>query len=412
MTSLRRKRVALAIMLAITFLSTMGFTLVFPVLPFIVERLVGDTGSVAVWVGVLGSVYAGCALFAAPILGTLSDRIGRKPVLVVSLVGTAVGWILFGIGGSIAVLLVARIIDGVTAGDQAVAFAYLADITEPDERPRIFGLVGAVSGVGLLIGPAIGGLLAGIDLALPIFAAAAATGLTALLALIALPESLEPAKRATGSTPADLNPFGTLMAAVKRPGLGSRILVFALLVFTLTVVSTNFPVLTLDVLSWGPTQLGLLLSVVGVVDIVVQGGLLGLMVKAAGERGVVIGGLLGLVGASALIIIVASVVPSAALFVAAALVFAVSEGATSATLQATLSQSVEAAEQGGLAGGLSSVSSAVGLIAPLLAGALYAGVSPAAPYVLSLGAIVAALVLMVSRLSSHTDQPVREAVAG
>ncbi len=369
-------------MLAITFQIALGFTLVFPVLPFVVEPLTGDESSVALWIGLLGSVYAACALFSAPIFGTLSDRVGRKPILVVSMIGTAVGWVVFGIGGSLWVLLLARIIDGVTAGEQSVAFAYMADITKPEDRAKRFGLLGAAAGVGLMVGPAVGGLLAGIDVRLPVFAAAAASAATALLIFVALPESLPPEKRTSGAVKVALNPFGTLTSAMRRPGLGARILVFGLLAFTLTVLSSNLPVLAFDVLDWGPTQIGLLLSAVGVIDVIVQGGLLGFLVKAAGERGVIIGGLLGLTVSFGMLVVLAAILPSPAVLVAATLLFATSEGATSATLQATLSESVAEDEQGGLAGGLSAVGSAAELVAPLLAGVLYSQVSAAAPYVL------------------------------
>ncbi len=396
MTSPSRQRLSLAIMLVITFLTALGFTLVFPVLPFVVAGSVGGGGQVALWVGILGAVYAGCALFAGPILGTLSDRIGRKPILVVCLAGSTIGWVLFGIGGSVLVLLLARIIDGVTAGEQSVVFAYMADITTPGERAKRFGLMGAVAGMATLIGPALGGLLAGIDLSLPVFAAAAATGLTTLLALVVLPESLAPDKR-SATTSVALNPFGALTETARRPGLGMRLLVFALIVATLTVVSSNFTVLGFDVLGWGPVQIGWLLTGVGVVDIVVQGGLLGLLVRFAGERRVIIGGLTGLAVSFGLFVVVAAFVPGQVVMIVAALLFAISEGSTTATLQATLSESVAEDEQGGLAGGLSAISSAAGLVMPLLAGLLYARIAPAAPYVLSLGAVVLALVLMLRR---------------
>jgi MFS transporter, DHA1 family, tetracycline resistance protein len=396
-----RRQLPLVIMLAITFLTAFGLSLVFPVLPSLVGRATGDPGQVALWVGVLTSVYAGCALFAGPILGTLSDRIGRKPILVVCLAGSAVGWVIFGIGGSLVALLVARIVDGVTAGEQSVAFAYMADITSPGDRAKRFGLLGAVSGMAFLIGPALGGVLAGIDVAAPAYAAAAASALTAILALTVLPESLPPEKR-NADARFDANPFGSLLETARRPGLGRRMVVFALIVGTLTVVSSNFAVLSFDVLAWQPIQIGWLLTGVGVVDIVVQGGLLGLLVRVAGERRVVIGGLLGLAVSFAMLVAIAAFAPSAVLMVVAALLFASSEGSTTATLQATLSEAVAEDEQGGLAGGLSAIVSAAGLVLPVLTGLLYTEIAPAAPYALSIVAIIAALVIML-RLG---DKPV------
>jgi len=298
---------------------------------------------------------------------------------------------------------------GRPAGEQSVVFAYMADITTPGERAKRFGLMGAVAGMATLIGPALGGMLAGIDLALPVFAAAAATTLTALLALVALPESLPPDKR-SATTKLDLNPFGALTQTARQPGLGGRLLVFALVVSTLTVVSSNLSVLSFDVLAWGPVQIGWLLTGVGVVDIVVQGGLLGLLVRFAGERRVVIGGLAGLARSFGLFVVVAAFVPAQLAMIMAALLFAISEGSTTATLQATLSESVAEDEQGGLAGGLSAIASAAGLVMPRLAGLLYAQVAPAAPYVLSLCAVVVALALML-RLTQRTGPGVHQVIA-
>lgn len=210
------QRLPLLVILAISLLSALGMGIVFPVLPFVVRPYVGSTGDLAFAVGAIDSVYAACALLAAPLLGALSDRIGRRPVLVASLVGSAVGWTVFGIGGAIWVLVLARIVDGLTAGDMSVAFAYLADITPAEDRAKRFGLAGAVSGVGFLVGPALGGMLAPISLTLPLFLAAATTAVTALLALVVLPESLSREQRAA-ARPADLNPIRPLFDALRRP---------------------------------------------------------------------------------------------------------------------------------------------------------------------------------------------------
>jgi len=406
-------RAALPVLLAITFLSAVGMSVVFPVLPFVVQGLVPNTMSVALWVGVLESVYAGCALFAAPVLGSLSDRLGRRPILIVSLIGSALGWLLFGIGGSLAVLLIARIVDGVTAGDMSVAFAYMADISEPKDRAKRFGLAGAVSGVGFLVGPAIGGLLASVNVAAPVFLAAGASALTAVIALVALPESLA-AENRTAAEPfklASLNPFGSMASQLRRPTLRPLLIGFALLSVTLTVLASNFPVFALDVVGWEPIQIGLLLTGVGLVDIIVQGGLLGLMIKTAGERGVVLGGMIGVAVSSAAIVAVAVVVPNPIVLVVAGLTFATAEGATTATLQGLLSNAVPGDEQGALAGGVSAIGSAIQLVGPIGAGLLFAQVGPAAPYVVSVIAALLAVVLVRSRLGLRPSAAVPGSLA-
>jgi DHA1 family tetracycline resistance protein-like MFS transporter len=136
---------------------------------------VSDPSTLALWVGVLQSAYALCAFISAPYLGALSDRVGRRPILVISLLGSAAGYVLFGIGGAIWVLVVSRMTDGVTAGNAAVIFAYVADVTHPKERAARFGLLGAVGGIGFIAGPALGGLLANFGLATPVFVTAGIT---------------------------------------------------------------------------------------------------------------------------------------------------------------------------------------------------------------------------------------------
>ncbi|HEY7131865.1 MAG TPA: MFS transporter [Candidatus Limnocylindrales bacterium] len=399
------RQLPLLVILAISFLGTVGMTIVFPVLPFLLRPYVANDGDLALWVGIIEAVYAACALLSAPILGSLSDRLGRKPVLVVSLIGSTIGWVLFGIGGALGVFLVARVIDGFTAGDMSVSFAYLADITEPEDRAKRFGLAGAVGGVGTLIGPALGGLLSPINLALPVFVAAALTAVTAVLALVVLPESLDPARRSSGVALGDLNPFRPLVGVVRRVELRPLFIALALLGVTMGVVASNVSVLALDAVAWGPVQIGLLLSGVGVVDIVVQGVLLGVFLKVAGERGVVLAGFAGIGVATGLMGLVGSLVPSALLLVTAGLLFAMTEGATTATLNGLLSRSVSDDEQGWLAGGMSAIGSATQLVVPILAGFLYAQVAPSAPYALATGAAVAAIAILAWRLPA----PARDA---
>ncbi|HYC07475.1 MAG TPA: MFS transporter, partial [Candidatus Binatia bacterium] len=311
---------------------------------------------------------------------------------------STVGWVLFGIGGALGVFLVARVIDGLTAGDMSVSFAYLADITAPEERAKRFGLVGAIAGVGTLIGPALGGLLTPISLAAPVFVAAGLTAVTAFLALVVLPESLDPARRSSAVSIGDLNPFRPLVAVVRRVDLRPLFIALALLGVTMGVVASNVSVLALDAVAWGPIQIGLLLSGVGIVDIVVQGVLLGLFLKTAGERGVLLAGFAGVGFACGLMALVGSVVPSPVVLITAGLLFAMSEGATTATLNGVLSKRAGDDEQGWLAGGMSAIGSATQLVVPILTGILYAQVAPAAPYVLAAIAAISAVAILAAWL--------------
>ncbi|WP_235558996.1 MFS transporter, partial [Microbacterium sp. Leaf351] len=189
-TSPRSDRRAWIMLIVLTMLTTAGMTVVLPVLPFVVLRYVSNESDLAVWVGVLEAVNGLCAFLIAPFLGRLSDRFGRRPVIIVAALGAAVSMTLFGIGGALWVLLLARVIQGATAGDLPALFAYLADITPPEKRAQRFGLLGALSGIGTMVGPAVGGLLAAISVELPVFLTAAVSFVIALLSIFLLPESL------------------------------------------------------------------------------------------------------------------------------------------------------------------------------------------------------------------------------
>ena len=392
-------KLAWPLLIAITFLTTIGMTIVFPVLPFILREYVPEA-SLALWVGVLESVYALCAFIAAPFLGSFSDRFGRKPILVISVLGSAVGYVMFGIGGALWVLLVSRIIDGLTAGDMPVMFAYLADITAPEDRAKRYGLLGALGGIGTMVGPAIGAFLATISLSAPVFATAAIAALIGVMSAFLLPESLKPENRSTELKLAELHPFKVISAAFARKELRALLIAFTLVSIPFAFFVNNVSVLALDAVAWGPTQVGLLLSGVGVVDIIIQGALLGPMVTRFGERGVVVAGMVGQGFGCLGLALVASFVPMSWLLASAALMFAAGQGGMQAALDGVMSSSVGADEQGWLAGGMSSLGSAIQMTAPLIAGWLY-GISHGAPYWLSVG-LVAVAAITLARSTRNT----------
>src|SRR6187431_1257943 len=198
---------AWAMLVALTMLTVIGMTVVLPVLPFVILRYVGNENDLAIWVGVLEAINGLCAFLVAPFLGRLSDRFGRRPVIIVAAFGAAFAMTLFGIGGAIWVLVLARAIQGVTAGDLPALFAYLADITPPEERAKRFGILGALSGIGMMIGPALGGLLAAVSINLPVFITAGVSLTVAVLSVFLLPESLKPENRISRITLHDVQPF-------------------------------------------------------------------------------------------------------------------------------------------------------------------------------------------------------------
>src|ERR1700744_3029446 len=200
------KRRNLWIIIGITVLNGIGMTIVMPLFPFLLGKYV-DAKNVAVAMSALVAVFAVCTFFAAPVFGALSDRYGRKLILLVSLLGSAIGYVLLGIGGSLWILFLGRIIDGLTAGNQSTLFAYITDSTEPHERGKWFGYLGGAIGLGFMIGPAIGGLFGATSITLPFFVTAGITIFSMLAISLLLPESLPPEKRTTHLTLKSFNTF-------------------------------------------------------------------------------------------------------------------------------------------------------------------------------------------------------------
>jgi len=390
----RSDKRAWIMLIVLTMLTVIGMTVVLPVLPFVVLQYVSHEGDLAIWVGVLEAVNGLCAFLVAPFLGRLSDRFGRRPVIIAAAFGAAFAMTLFGIGGAIWVLVLARVIQGVTAGDLPALFAYLADITPPEKRAQRFGLLGALSGIGMMIGPAIGGLLAAVSLQLPVFLTAAVALTIAILSIFLLPESLKPENRIERISIREIQPFGVFTEAFGRKELRGLMIGFGLLALPFGFFVNNFSVLALDSISWGPTQIGLLTAGVGIIDILIQGVLLGILLPRIGERGVIISGIvaqtIGLVGLA----VVASVFAQPWVFIVGALMLAAGQGAATAALDGAMSNAVGDDEQGWLGGATQSLNAAMNTAAPLIAGALYVTVSHAAPYWLGAALMVIAAIVV------------------
>jgi MFS transporter, DHA1 family, tetracycline resistance protein len=272
------------------FLDFTGHTIIIPVIPFIIGHYVPAT-HVAVMVGLLISSYALCQFAAAPFLGALSDRFGRRPILLASLIGSVLGYVVFGMGGALWVLFLGRIVDGLTGGNISTLFAYVADITEPAERGRIYGLLGAAGGFGFIMGPVIGGLAGHFSLYAPVFIAAFLTLANVLWAYFSLPESLPSEKRTTIFGWNHLNPFAPFGHVFRTATL--RIAFSSAFLFYLagTMLQGNISVFLKDILKFGPAGIGLLLLIVGIMDIVSQGYLTGRLLPRFGETALARAGL-------------------------------------------------------------------------------------------------------------------------
>ena len=332
-------------------------------------------------------------------------------MIIAAAFGGALSMALFGVGGALWVLVLARVIQGLTAGDLPALFAYLADITPPEKRAQRFGLLGALSGIGMMIGPAVGGLLAAVSLQLPVFLTAA-VGLTiAILSIFLLPESLQPQNRAKAITLRQVQPFAVFKDAFGRKELRALLIGFGLLALPFGFFVNNFSVLALDSIHWGPTQIGLLTAGVGIIDILIQGVLLAILLPRMGERGVIVSGIVTQMVGLAGLALVASILAQPWVFIVGALLLAAGQGASQAAMDGAMSNAVGDDEQGWLGGATQSLNAAMSTVAPLLAAALYTLVSHAAPYWLGVALMaVAAIVVMRAHIPNsakvvHEEAP-------
>lgn len=346
-----------------------ALTLLIPLLPFYAERF----GASPFEVGALSSVFALCQLVAGPLLGALSDRIGRRPVLIGSQLGTLAGFLLLAQASSLWMVFASRMIDGATAGNLSVAQAYIADVTPPDRRARAFGLIGVAFGVGFFLGPWLSGALAHRDVRLPIYAAAAFSALSVLATTLLLPrhpptvDSASEQGRRLG-----LLSFGRYSALATRPGLREVFAQFFLFQLAFSLFSQGFALfaerrlITADGAPWGPREVGRLFAYAGFLGIILQGGLIGRLVARFGERRVANSGFASFALGYSLLAF-ARDLPSV---VVAATVSSYGGGAPRPALTSLVSRRVQGHEQGLALGFTQSLSSIAQVFAPLIGGAL------------------------------------------
>jgi DHA1 family tetracycline resistance protein-like MFS transporter len=388
LTRLKRIKGPLAIITVSMFLNSVGFTIIIPVVPFLIGRYV-DASQIGLVVGIITAAYALCQFVAAPVLGAISDHRGRRSVLLLSLLGSVAGYIVFGIGGALWVLFLGRIIDGFTGGNISTMFAYVADITPPQERGRAYGLLGAAGGFGFMMGPAIGGLAGAISLSLPVFVAAAVTFGNVLWAYFALPESLPPTKRAHGFGWAQLNPFAPFAHVFNSATLRIAFAASFGFFFAATMMQSNLSVYLKDVLAFGPVGIGAVLFTVGVMDIVSQGVLTGRLLPRYGERNLARSGLfINAVGF--LLIGLVAFVPTVVLIFAAIIVFTLGDGLFQPSISGIIANAAPAAAQGRVQGANQGQQSIARILGPLLAAFLYT-IDVSGPYFAGAAIILVAL---------------------
>jgi DHA1 family tetracycline resistance protein-like MFS transporter len=361
----RPRRAAMAFILVTAVLDILAMGLVIPVLPSLIEGFAGSRANAGLWNGVLVALWAAAQFVASPVIGSLSDRFGRRPVILVSVAGMAIDWVMMALAPNLWWLAVGRLVGGVTSSTLTTIYAYVADITEPAARANAFGLIGAAFSGGFVLGPFFGGILGEISPRAPFWAAAVMSAAAFLYGLVVLPESLARENRAPFAW-SRANPFGAMGLLRSRRGLLGLASVNFLLYFAHHVFSAVFVLYAAHRYGWSAFQVGMLLAFVGVMDMAVQGALTGPMVKRLGEwRTLVLGLGGGAVGVAAI-----GLAPNSLTFVLAMLPNAL-WGLAMPTIQSLMTARVGESEQGQLQGANNSLASVAGVASPLFFGAVY-----------------------------------------
>jgi DHA1 family tetracycline resistance protein-like MFS transporter len=373
----RGRRAAVGFILVSVWLDVLSLGVIIPVFAPLIQRFEGgDAAAAGVYIGLFATVWALAQFFGAPVLGALSDRFGRRPVLLISLFGLAFDYLLMAFAPSLGWLFVGRVLSGLTAAGMAVASAYIADVTPPEKRAATFGLIGAAWGVGFIVGPAIGGFLGDINLRLPFVGAAVLTLVGALYGLFVLPESLKPENRAPFAW-GKANPVGSLGFLASHRELLTLSSVNFLLQLAHNVLPTIFVLYASNRYGWSLAATGSALALTGVCNIVVQGLLVKQVVARVGEWGAVLAGLVfGGLGFA-----IYGLAPTGPLFLVGTPVFALI-GLFGPGFQGLVTRRVSASEQGRLQGANASLAGMAGVIAPTMFGYTYAWfVAAGHPYV-------------------------------
>ena len=383
-------RAALAFIFVTVVLDMLALGMIIPVLPKLIEQFEGgDTAAAARMIGVFGTMWASMQFVASPILGALSDRFGRRPVILLSNFGLGLDYIMMALAPTLGWLIAGRMISGVTSASIVTAFAYVADVTAPDKRARSFGLMGAAFGIGFIVGPALGGALSAVSPRLPFWVSAGLSLANGMYGLLVLPESLPPDKRAAFSW-RRANPLGSLRLLQSH----HELLGFASVHFLYSLAHQSL--VSVFVLyagyryRWTVTDVGWALTTVGVATAIVQGGLVGRLVAHFGERRTLVAGLLfGAVGMA-----IYGLATTGRWFAVGIPIMSM-WGLYGPSAQALMTRRVGPAEQGRLQGALSGVAGLTGIVGPGLFSLTFAAaISPASTWHLPGAPFVLASVLL------------------
>jgi MFS family permease len=361
-------RSALGILFLVVFVDLLGFGMVIPVMPLYAKAL----GAPEIWTGLLSTGYSAMQFVFAPIWGRLSDRIGRRPVLLVSIAMTAVAFLVYGLAGTFFVLLLARLFAGVATANIAIARAFVADVTTPEGRARGMGIIGAAFGLGFVLGPALGGILSHHSLALPFYVAAGISAVNFVAALFILPEPEQRTLREEASRAR----FTAFLTEMGRPGIRRVVLVYFLSVFAFSAMENTYAFLAEERYGLDRAAVSYLFAYIGVIVVIVQGGLIGPLSRRFGEGRLLVAGLaLQALGLAALPF--GGSVPGLALATAP---LAIGSGLTQPSISSLISRFAREDEQGGTLGIGESASAFGRIVGPEAGTFTFGRISPAFPY--------------------------------
>ena len=360
---------AMPFIMAATLIDMVTIGLIIPVLPALVGSFTGSQADQAFWYGAVTFAFGIANFFASPVLGALSDQYGRRPVLLIGFCGLAFSFLLTAMATALWMLVAIRLVSGAMQANMSVSNAYVADITRPEERAKRFGMLGAMFGIGFIIGPVMGGLLGAIDVRLPFFVAGSLALLNLLYGYFVLPESLPDSRRHAFAWKA-ANPVTSLRGLARLKGAGPLVAVVACSGLAQFVLYTSWVLYTTFKFGWGPMQNGWALAAVGVVSVVVQGFLLGRLLRRFSPRRLAV---IGLVSSTLAYLLWGAATQGWMMF---AVIFVNLLGATvAASIQSIISSAADARSQGKAMGAVGGLNSLMAVIAPVLGAPLLAMVS-------------------------------------
>jgi DHA1 family tetracycline resistance protein-like MFS transporter len=355
--------------MATVLIDMIAIGLIIPVLPPLVGTFTGSQAEQAFWYGAVTIAFGIANFFGSPILGRLSDRYGRRPVLLIGFSGLAISFFVTGLATALWMLLVVRLFSGAMQSNIAVANAYVADITAPQDRAKSFGKLGAMLGMGFILGPVLGGLLGGISLHLPFFVAGTLAIVNWMYGYFVLPESLPPERRQPFVL-REANPISSLKRLGELKGVGSLVLVLALGALAQFMTHTSWVLYTTFKFGWGPTQNGWSLFAIGLMSVLVQGVLLGRLLKRFSPQRLVVMGLVS----SSLCYLAWGAVTEGWMLIAVIFVNVLGFAAPAA-MQSLVSNAADPTTQGRTAGAVASLNSMMAVVAPAIGAPLLATVS-------------------------------------